>query len=133
MMTTARKQADGTYLLNGSKNWITNSPIADVFIIWAKDDDNEVRGFILEKDMPGLHVTTIKGKFSLRASITGTIFMEDVKVPILYSLLSLIFLYLFIGWSVWKRIDFVASSRCNFYTSKYRHHQGSSIKYAPEG
>jgi alkylation response protein AidB-like acyl-CoA dehydrogenase len=66
--------------LTGSKNWITNSPIADVFIIWAKDDENEVRGFILEKDMPGLHVTTIKGKFSLRASITGTIFMEDVKV-----------------------------------------------------
>jgi len=53
-----------------------------VFIIWAKDDENEVRGFILEKDMPGLHVTTIKGKFSLRASITGSIFMEDVKVPI---------------------------------------------------
>lgn len=91
MMTTARRQADDTFLLNGSKNWITNSPIADVFIIWAKDDDNEVRGFILEKDMPGLHVTTIKGKFSLRASITGTIFMEDVKVPILYSLLSLIY------------------------------------------
>ena len=81
MMTRARKQADNSYILSGSKNWITNSPIADVFIIWAKDDDEIIRGFILEKDMPGLSVTTIKGKFSLRASITGSIFMEEVKVP----------------------------------------------------
>lgn len=81
MMTRASKQADNSYILSGSKNWITNSPIADVFIIWAKDDDDIIRGFILEKDMPGLSVSIIEGKFSLRASITGSIFMEDVKVP----------------------------------------------------
>lgn len=81
MMTRASKQADNSYILSGSKNWITNSPIADVFIIWAKDDDDIIRGFILEKDMPGLSVSIIEGKFSLRASITGSIFMEEVKVP----------------------------------------------------
>lgn len=81
METRARKQADGSYILNGSKNWITNSPIADVFIIWAKDDEGIIRGFILEKGMPGLSAPKIDGKFSLRASTTGMIFMEDVKVP----------------------------------------------------
>ena len=81
MLTRARKQADNSYVLSGSKNWITNSPIADIFIVWAKDDENVIRGFILEKGMPGLSVTKIEGKFSLRASITGTIFMEDVRVP----------------------------------------------------
>lgn len=81
MMTRARKQSDNSYVLSGSKNWITNSPIADVFVVWAKDDEGIIRGFILDKGMPGLSVTTIEGKFSLRASITGTIFMEDVKVP----------------------------------------------------
>ena len=81
MLSRARKQPDGSFILSGSKNWITNSPIADVFIVWAKDDEGVIRGFILEKEMPGLSVTTIKGKFSLRASITGTIFMEDVRVP----------------------------------------------------
>jgi glutaryl-CoA dehydrogenase len=69
------------YILNGSKNWITNSPIADVFIVWAKDEQNEIRGFILEKGMEGLSAPKIEGKFSLRASITGMIFMDNVKVP----------------------------------------------------
>jgi len=69
------------YILNGSKNWITNSPIADVFVIWAKDDDGIIRGFLLEKNMPGLTASKIDGKFSLRASITGMIFMDNVKVP----------------------------------------------------
>jgi len=81
METRAKKQADGSFILNGSKNWITNSPIADVFIIWAKDDEGHIRGFILEKDMPGLTAPKIEGKFSLRASTTGMIFMEDVAVP----------------------------------------------------
>jgi glutaryl-CoA dehydrogenase len=69
------------YVLNGSKNWITNSPIADVFIVWAKDDNNDIRGFILEKNMPGLSCPKIEGKFSLRASNTGMIFMDNVIVP----------------------------------------------------
>ena len=69
------------YILNGTKNWITNSPIADVFIVWAKDQDNDIRGFILEKEMNGLKTQTIEGKFSLRASVTGMISMEDVIVP----------------------------------------------------
>lgn len=81
METRARKQKDGSYILNGSKNWITNAPLADVFVIWAKDDDGEIRGFILEKGMAGLSAPTIHGKCSLRASATGMIFMEDVKVP----------------------------------------------------
>ena len=72
---------DGNYILNGSKNWITNSPIADVFIIWAKDENNDIRGFILEKDMKGLSCPKIEGKFSLRASNTGMIFMDNVVVP----------------------------------------------------
>jgi glutaryl-CoA dehydrogenase len=70
------------YILNGSKNWITNSPIADVFIIWAKDDHNDIRGFILEKHMDGLSAPKINGKFSLRSSTTGMIFMDNVKVPV---------------------------------------------------
>ena len=69
------------YVLNGSKNWITNSPIADVFIVWAKDDNNDIRGFILEKNMTGLSCPKIEGKFSLRASNTGMIFMDNVIVP----------------------------------------------------
>merc|ERR1712227_944981 len=65
---------------NGSKNWITNSPIADVFIIWAQTDEG-LRGFILEKEMKGLTAPKIEGKFSLRSSVTGMIFMDDVVVP----------------------------------------------------
>lgn len=72
METRARKNKDGSYILNGSKNWITNSPVADVFIIWAKDDSGDVRGFILDKGMKGLSAPKIEGKFSLRASVTGT-------------------------------------------------------------
>merc|ERR1712213_305302 len=70
----------GVWILNGSKNWITNSPIADVFIIWAQTDDG-LRGFILEKEMKGLTAPKIEGKFSLRSSVTGMIFMDDVAVP----------------------------------------------------
>ncbi|HKX07396.1 MAG TPA: acyl-CoA dehydrogenase [Stellaceae bacterium] len=80
MKSRARKVADG-YVLKGSKMWISNSPIADVFVVWAKTDDGRVRGFILEKGMKGLSAPKIEGKFSLRASITGEIVMEDVFVP----------------------------------------------------
>lgn len=80
MQTRARK-SDGGYTLSGAKMWITNSPIADVFVVWAKNDDGVVRGFILEKGMKGLSAPKIEGKFSLRASITGEIVMEDVFVP----------------------------------------------------
>jgi glutaryl-CoA dehydrogenase len=69
------------YIINGSKNWITNSPIADLFVIWAKDDAGIIRGFLLEKNMPGLSAPKIDGKFSLRASVTGMVFMDNVKVP----------------------------------------------------
>ncbi len=80
-MTTRARKVAGGYMLRGTKTWITNSPIADVFIIWAKDEENEIRGFILEKSMPGLTAPKIEGKFSLRASPTGMIVMEDVEVP----------------------------------------------------
>ena len=79
-MTTTAKKVDGGYKITGNKMWITNSPIADVFIVWAKLND-EIRGFILEKDMPGLSAPKIEGKFSLRASVTGEIVMESVFVP----------------------------------------------------
>ncbi|MEI8649709.1 acyl-CoA dehydrogenase family protein [Paraglaciecola sp. Hal342] len=79
MLSYARKVDDG-YLLNGNKMWITNSPIADVFIVWAKLG-GVIRGFILEKGMAGLTSPKIEGKFSLRASITGEIVMQDVLVP----------------------------------------------------
>lgn len=69
------------YVLNGQKMWITNSPIADVFVVWAKDEKGDIRGFILEKGMKGLVANKITGKLSLRASITGDICMDDVKVP----------------------------------------------------
>jgi len=80
MQTRARKTSGG-YVLKGSKMWITNSPIADVFVVWAKDDDGVIRGFILEKGMKGLSAPKIEGKMSLRASITGEIVMDDVEVP----------------------------------------------------
>lgn len=69
------------FVINGSKNWITNSPIADVFVIWANDENKRIQGFVLERGMPGLETTKISGKFSLRASDTGTIFMDNVRVP----------------------------------------------------
>lgn len=80
METRARLKGD-KYVLNGSKNWITNSPIADVFLVWAKDDEGDIRGFILEKDFPGLSAPYIEGKATLMASATGMIFLEDVEVP----------------------------------------------------
>tara|TARA_R110002094_G_scaffold2532_2_gene10240 strand:- start:2214 stop:3401 length:1188 start_codon:yes stop_codon:yes gene_type:complete len=78
-MKTRAVKVEGGYLLKGSKMWITNSPVADVFVVWAKLD-GEIRGFILEKGMPGLSAPKIEGKFSLRASITGEIVMDDVLV-----------------------------------------------------
>lgn len=82
-MKTRAKKVDGGYRLTGSKTWITNSPIADVFVVWAKDtsEDNTIRGFVLEKGMDGLSAPKIEGKMSLRASITGEIVMDDVFVP----------------------------------------------------
>lgn len=80
-MRTHAKKVDGGYKISGAKQWITNSPIADIFVIWAKDDAGEIRGFILEKGMKGLEAPKIEGKFSLRASVTGGIMMDDVFVP----------------------------------------------------
>ncbi|HAE47362.1 acyl-CoA dehydrogenase [Tistrella sp.] len=80
MRTRARK-VDGGYEISGTKTWITNAPIADVFVVWAKDDHGSIRGFVLEKGMTGLTAPKIEGKFSLRASITGQIAMDQVFVP----------------------------------------------------
>jgi glutaryl-CoA dehydrogenase len=80
-MRTRAKTVDGGFVLNGSKTWISNSPIADVFVIWAKDDAGDIRGFVLEKGAKGLTAPKIEGKFSLRASVTGMIMMQDVFVP----------------------------------------------------
>jgi glutaryl-CoA dehydrogenase len=79
-MKTNAVEKDGGYILNGSKTWITNSPIADVLIIWAKDEQGVLRGFILDRDLKGLTTPVIKGKFSLRASTTGQIYMDNVFV-----------------------------------------------------
>lgn len=79
MITRLRKKGSG-YTLSGAKQWITNSPVADVFVVWAKNDDNEIVGVILEKGMKGLEAPKIEGKFSLRASITGGIMMDEVAV-----------------------------------------------------
>jgi glutaryl-CoA dehydrogenase len=80
-METRARSAPGGYELSGSKMWISNSPIADVFVVWAKTDDGVVRGFVLEKGMQGLSAPKIEGKFSLRASVTGEIVMDEVFVP----------------------------------------------------
>ena len=80
MVTRARKAAGG-YVLTGAKMWITNAPIADVFVVWAKTEDDVIRGFLLEKGMKGLSAPKIEGKFSLRASVTGEIVMDGVEVP----------------------------------------------------
>jgi glutaryl-CoA dehydrogenase len=80
MKTRARK-AEGGFVLSGAKMWITNSPIADVFVIWAKDDEGVIRGYLLERGMEGLQTPKIEGKFSLRASVTGEIAMHEVFVP----------------------------------------------------
>lgn len=80
-MITRARSAEGGYRLTGAKMWISNSPIADVFVVWAKTDDGVIRGFILEKGMRGLSAPKIEGKLALRASITGEIVMDDVFVP----------------------------------------------------
>ena len=80
-MVTRARGTDGGFRLTGSKMWISNSPIADVFVVWAKNDEGTIRGYILDKGMKGLSAPKIEGKFSLRASITGEIVMDDVFVP----------------------------------------------------
>jgi glutaryl-CoA dehydrogenase len=80
-MITRAKKVDGGYRVSGAKMWITNSPIADVFVVWAKNDEGIIRGFILEKGMPGLSAPAIHGKVGLRSSITGEIVMDEVFVP----------------------------------------------------
>ncbi len=80
-MKTRARSVDGGYRLSGSKMWITNSPIADVFVVWAKTDDGIIRGFILERGMAGLSAPKIEGKLALRASVTGEIVMDEVFVP----------------------------------------------------
>ena len=80
-MRTRAKQVDGGFVLNGSKTWISNSPIADVLLVWAKDDAGDIRGFLVERGMAGLTTPKIEGKFSLRCSVTGMIMLSDVFVP----------------------------------------------------
>ena len=80
-MVTRARRVDGGYRLSGAKMWITNSPVADVFVVWAKTDDEAIRGFILEKGMEGLSAPKIEGKLALRASVTGEIVMDGVFVP----------------------------------------------------
>lgn len=80
-MSTRARAVPGGWRLSGTKTWITHAPIADLMVVWAKDDDKQIRGFILEQDMPGLHTTKLEGKFSVRASPTGQIIMDDVFVP----------------------------------------------------
>jgi len=80
-MAARAKQVPGGHVLTGSKMWITNSPLADVFVVWAKDEAGEIRGFVLDKGMPGLSAPPIHGKVGLRASLTGEIVMDDVFVP----------------------------------------------------
>jgi len=80
-MTTRARSVPGGYRLSGAKMWISNAPIADVFVIWAKDDEGIVRGFVLDRGMTGLSTPKIEGKFSLRASVTGEVVMDDVFVP----------------------------------------------------
>ena len=80
MKTNAIEKDDG-YILNGSKTWITNAPIADLLIIWAKDEQGVLRGFIVDRDTKGLTTPEIEGKFALRASVTGQIFLDNVFVP----------------------------------------------------
>ena len=80
-MRARARTTDGGFLLSGSKTWITNAPIADVFVVWAKNDAGDIRGYLLERGMEGLSAPEIEGKFSLRASATGMIMMQDVFVP----------------------------------------------------
>lgn len=80
-MESRARKVDGGYRISGSKTWITNSPIADIAVVWAKDDAGKIRGFILERGMQGFVTPKIEGKMSLRPSITGMIMMDDVFVP----------------------------------------------------
>jgi glutaryl-CoA dehydrogenase len=80
-MRSRARRVPGGFVLTGTKMWITNSPIADLFVVWARADDGKIRGFLLEKGMKGLSAPKIEGKFSLRASITGEIVMDEVEVP----------------------------------------------------
>jgi len=80
-MTTNIKDDGDAYILNGAKMWITNSPLADIAVVWAKDETGAIKGLIVEKDMPGFSAPEIHGKLSLRASITGELIFEDVRVP----------------------------------------------------
>jgi glutaryl-CoA dehydrogenase len=80
-MITRAKAAPGGFILKGAKNWITNSPVADIAVVWAKTEDDRIRGFIVERGFKGFSTPKIEGKFSLRASITGQIVLEDVFVP----------------------------------------------------
>ncbi|MFN7754127.1 MAG: acyl-CoA dehydrogenase [Pseudomonadota bacterium] len=80
-MTTRGRRVDGGWILNGAKNWITNSPIADVAVVWGKDDAGAIRGFLVERGMKGFTAPKIEGKFSLRASVTGMLSFQDVFIP----------------------------------------------------
>jgi glutaryl-CoA dehydrogenase len=80
-MRTRAKKVDGGFILNGSKTWISNAPIADVLLVWAKDDAGDIRGFIVDRGAKGLTTPKIEGKFSLRASITGMIMLDNVFIP----------------------------------------------------
>lgn len=80
-LRTRAKKVDGGYKISGAKQWITNSSVADIFVVWAKDDNGDFTGYILEKGMKGLEAPKINGKFSLRASVTGSIMMDEVFVP----------------------------------------------------
>ena len=80
-MVTRAKKVDGGYLLSGAKTWISNAPFADVMVVWAKNDDDQIQGFLLERGMKGIETPKIEGKFSLRASMTGQILMDEVFVP----------------------------------------------------
>ena len=80
-MVTRAKPVDGGFRVSGAKMWITNAPLADVFVVWAKDDKDVIRGYLLDKGMKGLSAPKIEGKFSLRSSVTGEVVMDDVFVP----------------------------------------------------
>jgi len=80
-MTTRGRKVDGGYILNGAKNWITNSPIADIAVVWGKDDAGAIRGYLVERGMKGFTAPKIEGKFSLRASVTGMLSFQDVFIP----------------------------------------------------
>ena len=80
-MVTRARAADGGFRLSGAKTWITNSPVADLFVVWARDDEGAIRGFLVERGMKGLETPRIEGKFALRASPTGQILLDDVFVP----------------------------------------------------